>query len=105
MNPDIADFIATGKMITVWADADAPDRVNDVVQVDGALLSCNYRLAIFTPIQSTSFEVIIRSGLLLSFVQLRFAGFSELARDKYHLAHIFAICVLGETLVNFLIFL
>lgn len=92
-------------MITIGADTDAPNRVNHVVQVNGTLLSSNDRCTIFASIQRTCFKVIKRSSLLVRFVQLRFAGFSECTCYKNHLAHIFTICVLCETLVNLLILL
>ena len=71
MNPDVADFIATGEMITIRTDSNAPDRVNHVKQVHPALLSdCNW-LPILASVKWTSLEVIKWGDLRVRLFNLR----------------------------------
>ena len=72
MNPDIADLVTTGEMITIRTNSNAPDRVDHVEQVYAALLRSHNRLPVFAPVERTSLEVIEnRTGLRISLVDLR----------------------------------
>ena len=72
MDPDITNLVTAGQMITIWADSNAPDRVDHVKQVNAALLCGHNWLPIFAPVKRTSLEVIVdRADLRVSLVELR----------------------------------
>lgn len=72
MDPDIADLVTAGQMITIRADSNTPDRVDHVEQVYATLLCGHDWLPIFTPVERTGLEVIEnRTSLCVSLVELR----------------------------------
>ena len=72
MDPDITNLVTAGQMITIWADSNAPDRVDHVEQVYAALLRGHDWLPIFAPVKRTGLEVIVnRADLRVSLVELR----------------------------------
>ena len=105
VNPNITDLVTAGEMITIWADSNAPDRVDHVEQVYAALLCSHNRLSVFAPIERTSLEVIIHANLRFRLVDLGLSGLSQRALNEYHLTHIFAVCIFSQTLVDFLLLL
>ena len=70
VNPNITDLVTAGEMITIWADSNAPDRVDHVEQVYAALLRSHNRLSVFAPVKRTSLKVIIHANLCFRLIDL-----------------------------------
>ena len=107
MYPDVSDFVSTGQVSAIGAHFDTPDRVNHFVKVEPILHVCLLdQLTIFTPIELFGLEVIIR-GLRGCIIRIggRLGVFAKITRDENHVAHVFAVGVLGEALVNLLVLL
>ena len=58
MNADVADFVATGELGAVWAQADASDRIDYIHDVEGIVVSSFDRGAILVAIQGIRLEVV-----------------------------------------------
>ena len=104
VDTNVSNFITAGKLRAIWADSYASDRVYHVIKIDTALVLQIQKLSIFASIKRTCFEVI-KGSLRGGFISCSFAWLSQRARDKDHLAHVFAVGVLCKALIDLLILL
>ena len=104
VDPDVAHFIATGQVIAVRADSYATDRVDHIEEIDAALLRGNDRLSVLATVQRSRLEMVVRGGHR-RLVDLALSRLTQRARYEDHLAHVLAVGVLGEALVDLLILL
>ena len=58
VDANVSNLVTAGKLRAIWADPDAPNRVDHVVQIDTTLILQVQQLPILTPIKRTGFEMV-----------------------------------------------